>query len=288
MARQTLEQWIFEVLTDDDKEGKCTALALVHKVGVRDQEIHVKQLGSRQWDAKDLAKFFRDKAENHASEIPGVQSYVLLAFYNNRSEAQAQRPMLVNGEAEFSGLATEGPTEKGLLQQMMRHTEATLQISGRQSAMLFETMSRTMTELANSNHRLMVENREATEVVRDAVLQLATNREKSEMERLQFERATAERSKWMGLLPAAINGITGKEIIPQATADTQLLETIAESLDEEGIMKLANSGAIKPEIIPLIMKRFTQIIQRKREAISLHREALNGTDPEDDAAGGLQ
>jgi hypothetical protein len=108
------------------------------------------------------------------------------------------------------------------------------------------------------------------------------------MERLQYERATGERAKWMGLLPAAINGITGKEIIPQGTADTQLLETIAESLDEEGILKLANSGAIKPEIIPLIMKRFTQIIQRKREAITLHKQALNGMDPEEDASGGLQ
>lgn len=279
-GRQTTDQWIRDALLDTEKDGDCTAISLIHMVGTREQEIYTMKLGGRANDPKELAQIFRTKAENHAAEIPGSQTFNLLAFYANRAEPQARKPFMITGEATEQGqLVTEGPTGSGIVQQCMRHNEVHTQIALRHTAAMIEASSRMLDRLASHNEKLMSQNQEAMDIVKEVMIARVTDQRDHQMKTLQFERDTQERQKWLSYGPALINGLLNREVFPQATADTALIETIIESLSEEDIMKLASSGIIKPEIWGPLAQRMRHSLERKRKAHEMHAEMSNGLDP---------
>jgi len=284
MARQTIQQWIHEALTDEHKPGKCTGLVLVHRVGVREQEIHKVNLGSRQWDTKELADMFRGKAENYAAELVGVQTFNLLAFYANDPEPQALKPFVINGQEDYGGLATEGPTKDGLLQQMMRHTEAERQIGAKQIQMLLQSAVDMTGMVSKENVALRSENREMFDLIKTLVMKDVENREQTRMRELQFQRDSAERAKWLGMAPSLINRLFGREIVPHAAEDTALIEGMAEKLTEADIQKLASAN-LSPEVWGPLAARMSGILEKRRIAGEQARAALNGADPETDATG---
>jgi hypothetical protein len=277
-GRQTIDQWIREALLDTEKDGDCTALSLIHMTGTRENEIHTMKLGGRAMDPKELAQIFRTKAENHAAEIPGTQTFNLLAFYANRPEPQARKPFTVVGEATDAGqLVTEGPTEKGIIQQTMRHNEAYTQITLRHTAAMIESSARMLDRMATHNEKLMKENHDALEIIKELTLGRITDQREHDLKRLQYERETAERQKWLSYGPALVNGLLNREIFPQATADTALIEAIIENISEDDIVKL--SSIIKPELWGPLAQRMKQSMERKRKAHETHRELTNGVDP---------
>ena len=103
------------------------------------------------------------------------------------------------------------------------------------------------------------------------------------MSKLQFERDTEERRKWLNFAPPLINTLLGRDIFPQSTADTPLVESIAESLTEADIMKLASS--LKPELWGPLAHRFHGALQKKQLEKQRTKNLLPPLDPEKDAAG---
>lgn len=285
MARQTLEQWIHEALTDEDKTKPCTAISLVHRQGGRELELHTTHIGTRQWDAKSLAKMFLSKAENYAAEIPGVQTFNLLAFYGG-TQWEAIKPFMINGQEELPGLGTEPATKDGFLAQSMRHTEAMTQMCLKQMAAMTGQICGMFEQVTRENMSLRKENQEAVLIVRDAIMKMTEGREEAMMKRLAFQRATEERKTWLSFGPALINSLLGREVFPQNTADTALIEAIANSLTEDDMQTLAASGVIKPHLLGPLSQRMAKVLERKRIAAGAAQEALAKIDPEEDAAGG--
>lgn len=281
MARQTRDQWIRDVLLDTTKDGECTAISLVHIVaGSGEREIFTLKIGGPQ-NPKELADLFWQKANDYAGEIPGVQTFNLLAFYANRHDCQARKPFVVQGEPVEQGqLATEAPTGSGIVQQSMRHNEAFVQITLRHTAAMIDASARMVERLATHNERLMEENRDAYGIVKEVMLAQVTSRNDHELKMLQFQRDSQERAKWLAYGPALINSLLNREVFPQATEDTSLIESIIESLTEDDISKLASSGIIKPEIWGPLAKRMTKSLAAKRKAHEEMRQLTNGVDPE--------
>lgn len=284
MARQTLEQWIFEALNDSDKGAKCSGLGLIHRVGVREQEIHAVDIGSRQWDTKELATLFKGKAENYAAELVGVQTFNLLAFYGGSKEPQAIKPFMVNGVEDYGGLATEGPTKDGLLQQMMRHTEAERQIGVKQVHGLIEMTMQLAQVVVKENLSLRTENRESFDLLKQMIMGQVENREAARLKELQFQRESQERQKWLSFAPAVVNRLFGREVVPESLEDTALIEGMAAKLTEDDIGKLAKAG-ISPEVWGPLAARMAGLLEKRRLAGEQARAAMNGTDPETDATG---
>lgn len=293
MAKHTVEKWIQEALTDTEKEGACTAMSLVHMIaGAGKQEIHtIKITAAKKWTAKDLHSVFRGKAEGFAAELPGVQTFALLAFYDNRSEPEAKKPFTIQGEQDFGGTGgTEGPNTAGMLAQGMRHSEAVIQMSFRQSAMLFEIMRGALQELGQTNRQLMVENRDAYTIVQKIMLEQGDRRHVHNLELLEKQNAQQQKKMLMALAPPLINTLTGKEVFPQATSDTALLDAIGDRLDETTVRQLAASGVIPQDIMGLLMARFGERLKKKREAqveasdIIREEGGVSEVDEEDEAA----
>jgi hypothetical protein len=266
-----LEDWILEALTDDQKEG-CRQLSLVHVLGTPGGIIHdeidvVRLSPATSNDPNVIGARFRHKAQVYAQELIGVQSFMILAFYGASKDPQAKHPFMVNGETSFQGLATEGPTETGQKQQNMRLTEAIVQGSFRQNAMTFDMMIRTFDAITRVNATLQSQLAQSFEVLfEERTARLADN---NEFRLKENDRKLIE--KMIDLAPSLINNMTGKDIFPQSSADSALINAIADELTPEKVQAL--QAVVPPKLWPLIAKRFEehlkkQIEQAKAPAVS--------------------
>lgn len=281
MAKQTLDQWIREALLDDTKEGKCTRFALVHIQGNgQTSEVFNVKLNDKPWDPKELAEMFRQKAQNHAGELAGNQTFNLLAFYADRNEHQAHRPFTIMGwTVDDSHLMTEAPTKDGIVSQCMRHNEAVVQIALKHTAAMAQACMQMVQTVSDTNRHLQTQNNEMFDLLRQSAMAQVQNNNEHEMKKLEFQRASDERKKWLTFGPALINSFLGRDVFPQSTADTSLIDALCESLSEGDIEKLATSGIIKPELWGPLAKRMSSYLKNKNEASEHHRQLMNGKDP---------
>jgi hypothetical protein len=265
MAKQTIEQWMTEVLNEKRSDGaggeelECTQLALVHRVMDKKQEVFSTNLKGRQWNVKQLSEVFRAKAENFAAELNGTQMFNILAFYGNRTEHQALKAFHVIGQVELEGMSTEPPTKEGMFSQGMRHLEAAAQTYIKGTAHMMDLLIQHSKQLSNDNVALRRENTEQMSVVSDAILKVTEMKDTTVTKHLEFQRATKERQLLLSMAPPLVNSLFGKTVFPEASADTALLKTLASNLTEEEILKL--QGSMRPELWGLIAKRLTEIVR---------------------------
>ncbi len=286
--RKTLEQWIAEVIVDPDKE-KFSGFSLVHMQGTSQKEIHsYKWGGTGEIDAKHMASVFRGKAEAYCQDMPGVQQFQMLAFYSGKNEPEAFQPFTVNVQSDHSGLATEGPSEQGQIQQRMRHNEALIQQTYRKQEHLDNYTLRLLDAADRRNAALAHENMEAFNIVKEMLMERALNEHTRTMEQLAFSRATEERKKWLSFAPLLINTLLGDNIFPQSTEDTALIEGLANAVTEEHIHKLMGLGLPNELMGPLaarVMKAREK--KAKEEAATKQLPAYRGN-VEDDVTGGAE
>jgi hypothetical protein len=269
MAKQPLDSWIREALTDQDKEGECGAIALMHVSQGGDKEVHTVRFGAKQHDPSALGKLFRHKAEGYGSELTGVQQFCLCAFYKDpggqlRSEPEARHPFQINGELDYGGLATEGPNAAGLVSQAMRHNEVLAQTYVRGNSNVIDAQNTLIIQQNAIIGQLLQENHSALEVVKSVMVERMQDDHKFRMEQLQFQRSSGEREKWLKMLPAVVNGFFGREVLPIAAEDTAIVETMATQLTEGQLKAL--STQLPPELWGLIAQRMERFLREKREA----------------------
>lgn len=269
MARRTrnMETWITEVLADKEK-GECCAITLVHVHGVGTQkEIYSKKVAP-QMNLKDLVELFYNKADDYAQAAPGTnQTFALLAFYEGKTEPEGYYPFIRSVSLEGAGYigATEPPTPQGEKQQSMRHLESQMQLVMRQSMALFDAQNRFMQIMSETQARLMQENADAYQVVRDVMMQKITDDRKFLTEMQDKSQKAKERQMLLQYLPLLVNTLTGKEVFPQSNADTLLIEGIAENIDEKAIAKLLEADIIPPKLMGPLMDRVSKIMEKKEK-----------------------
>lgn len=262
MAKYPVEKWIEEAVKDPEK-GNASGFALCHCEGAMRKEVHsIKFGGQIQWTVKDLAKVFNSKAEEFAEPLAGSQLFELQVFYG-RDESEGTKNFRVTGALNLDGLGTEGPSEKGMLHQGMRHLEAATKMVFEKDALLFNTMSGVIKTLSDNYREATTELKDATKIVHELVQEKITADDERERKRLEYERSTAERSKWIGMVPPLANQLTGREIFPTETAKAALLDSIGDSLDESQIAALA--GILKPEQMALLSGIMADRVKRLNE-----------------------
>ncbi len=300
MSRQTLESWLLEAVSDTEKDPghtepgkepdtKCYRIVMSHVNGTAKTEVHPVTFGSRIWTPAELAKLFRGKAESYAQDLDGDQLFMLYAFYGNNPEPQASHPYRVDEQRESGGINTHGPSDKGLIAHAMSQSATSVAQANRQSQFCFQALQGMTQMLADQNVALRKENNEVMAVFKQMIIEKAADDNAARMAQLSYERSTGERKKWLGFLPALVNTVIGREIFPQSTADTALIEMIAEKLGEEDIAKVA--GVVPPELMGPLMARAGEYMAKKRkekEEAEKINNLLPAATPEEDAMGGIQ
>lgn len=267
-TKQTLAEWIKEAMNDADKLSleteevkKCTGFSLVHLAsGVHEKEIHSVRLGSKAHSAEELGRLFMHKAESYCQELPGVQLFTLLAFYNNETTPAARHPFRIQGEIAYEGTGTEAPTAMGLTQQQMRHTEGLVSGSFRQNAMTFEVLLELTREQAMEARTTRKENTELVNMMKELMMQ---NLQLQYSNSMQLATRN-DISKLIGMAPALVNSIAGKEVFPTSSADTAIMEALAQSMTPDQVRQFA--AALPPQVMPHVMNRITEILKSKMES----------------------
>lgn len=295
--RQSLESWINECMTDVEKEGKLRMFSLVHRVSnANGVEVHSTNLGSREYKAVDLANLFQAKADSFAQDLHGPQTFVLLAFWGDKIAPEAAHPLKAESLQDGLGASSEGPDETGMRMQKMRHTDMTHnQMFAKQQhlddyslALLKQSYEREKTR-DDYIAKLQQDNFEAFDIVKTFIQDKMMDDRKFKMEVLAFERSSNERAKWLGMAPGLANKLFGKEVFPQSTADTSLVEAILDALPEsqEELMKLMSALKLKPEVLAVLMSRGQEYFENKKKAKEeIARSLPAHEDPAKDAAGG--
>lgn len=267
MARIPLDKWIEQSLNDKHKDGPCTSLSVVHKEGSTEKEVHsiVLSEGSK-IDSKELAELFHRKAEQHVQELPGSQLFFVYARYGGRIEPEARLPFRVSGSMELTHGETEAPTAEGQRAQAMRQNEFGHQFWAKQIIEVFGVMQKNMTSMAHHNEMLTRENRDYVEVFKNVIFEQARNNHTYEMEKLKFLQQSQLIENALKLGPAILNTLTGKEIVPQSTADTALLEAMIENMTPEQAQDVVSRLNLPQSVIALLMARAKDHWEKKLNA----------------------
>jgi hypothetical protein len=289
--RKTLDKWIEEAIKDEEKEGGISQLALVHMVGQQQEELHTTKFSSgKSWTARQLAEMFRDRALTYCQDLPGNHTFCLFAFYGGRSEPEAKHPFMIHSQADSAMISgTEPPTPEGRMMQSMRQSDNIFNQVYRRQQTLDDFSLRFMAVQNDFLEKTLQDNREMFTIMKDMMANAALNQHQHRMEEMKYERSTEERKKFITFLPALVNTILGKEVFPQSTEDTALIESIADSLTEEDVAKVAS--VVKPEMLGPLMARVEKALVKKRQAaekdVELRRltSGVGGRNPEADAAG---
>lgn len=295
ITKKPMDVWIREAMTDPDKDAEITSIVLVHMVGGTPKPIHKIQFGKgKSYQPDTMASVFRGNAESVCQALSNTQIFQLMAFYGNRSEPEKFMSFSMPGGADMDETTSEPPTEDGQRRQMMRWDNNLLTQVYRRQNMLDETFIKVLQQqnqmVAMQNERirgLMEENMEAVAIVKQIMVEQETKTHEHRMSELEYHRKTQEREKLLKMAPPLINRITGREVFPQATEDSAIIEAVAEHLPMEKVMELA--GSLPPEVVGMLMSRFSQAIEKKqKEAEERKRLAASGVnhpDPEADAGG---
>ena len=273
MARKPLEHWLRLALNDPDK-ARIKAIGLVHMEGTSQKELHtIKFAEGRTYKIEDLANLLRDRATLYCQDIPGVQTFQALAFYDDSEEPQDFQPFIVSGQTDNHGLSTEPPTKEGQTMQEMRHREVLTQAMMRERAQLLENFTKPMEMTLKLVDRLSdrLAKSEATEVealmaLKSVLVENTAEQTAAELKLAEYHRKTEERKILFRLGGPILNRITGREIVPQSTEPDML----------SGLQSI-----LPPEIAGLVSHRMKKALEAKREAKEL--AAKVGDETEEDA-----
>jgi hypothetical protein len=280
---KTLRAWIDEALTDTEKDGTISGLALMYKKPEGgSKEVHAVKLGGKTWDAEKLSDLFIGKAESYAQDLPGIQRFEILAFYKSRHEAEASHNFIVvDGEVSQGGASRqikESPDATGLTAQLMRHLEK----KDERLTAIVETFA-TITlqvhqKMVEEAQNLRTEVNDAYQIVREMTLREKTGEHEMRMKELQMARDTKDRETLFRIMPALVNTASGKEIFPQGVEDTSIIESMAEKVSADQIKQLVALGALSQEVAaPLILRleRYHKEKQKVNEGVKQLPEAKN-------------
>lgn len=284
-GRNPIAEWLRFAINDPEliTVSPCTMLALVRTDKGVEEEVYSSTLEGSKWTPEELADKFYQIAKENCKDEPGVEHrYRMLAFYGN-NEPKSHKGFALSPYGETVDYLNEAPDNRGAQAQGMRLLETMAQGT-------FAILKHTTAQIAAENSELRKENRDMFGVMKEMMIEMANNAHRVRMEEMAYDRATSERKILMGFAPALINNLLGKDIFPQSTSDTALINTIADNITEEQIQKLANSAEGLPATVwgPLAMRIHTAMKEKRelKDKIKVNLKLVQGSkNPEDDAAG---
>jgi hypothetical protein len=113
------------------------------------------------------------------------------------------------------------------------------------------------------NKALRLENMQAFMIVKDLMMKQVSENHAQRMEEMKYGRDSEERQKWLGLAPALANNVLGKNIFPQSTEDTSIVEAIANHFMTTGADVSTLASSLPPHLQAVLMSRLARFAEEK-------------------------
>lgn len=281
--RLTLAGFIDQCIADA-AEGDTTVnmFALVHIIGQSEDEVYTTKYNGSKTSA-ELGNTFQKRANYRAQDGDGIQTFALLAFYGDSTTPNAKHPFIVNS-LELNaprGIATEGPTSTGQVQQGMRHAEMVVQQAYKAQHELNNSYQAQIRLLTQDAHNLRQENMDLANMAKDMMVKMAAMRHEEELAKINAARAAAREQQLMAMIPPLANQLSGKQVFPESNADGALFKAIAQHLIAAPpgvVMQLMGNLNLPSELGAALMSRITQL-QEEAAKVALE-QAQNPADDE--------
>ena len=290
-----LGQWIREALSPDPERGLCLAIGVLYnKPGGGTREVKTIRLSGKTWEPSQLADLIQGTVETYAQDFGGLSSFEVTCFYGkegtNGEVGDHHSITVMEGELQQGGRGrsvketNDGP---GLVAQAMRHVEKSYELLVNLVQTGAVTNLQREQAMAAREESLRKEVNDAYGIVREMMMKEAEKSHEQKMREMQFAESTSTKKKLMEYIPALVNTASGKEVFPQSTADTALIEALAERVPPEVIQQLAGTGLVPAEVMGPLMARFNEILRKKQaEAEAVKQLPPSSADPREDATGG--
>lgn len=267
LDRKKLEKFLRRQLTTTVDENPVCRITLRHAMGgnkaatVLDLEVNPHD------SAVELTSRFEEAANDDAEGLGGLQSYVLSSYFTAIPDKIRERfsfKLSVQSEDDDSIDQTEAPTERGIVQQLMRHNEANARVMTMGMAEVVRQQNRMIERLASQNDALMDKHHNVLELTESLLAAQST----MELEKMKvtsrIAREDAAIEKLLVLAPAIVNRLGGKKMLPEkATPEAVMVMDFVKSLRPDQM------GEILQKLDPqqqLLVMELIQAQQAREEA----------------------
>jgi hypothetical protein len=276
VPKKQFEAWMRHQIFVDTDGGPCTKFVVKHvtgasKVGniVMSLDVPQGEWSSDDW-IRDNILMIEQTTSSDAMGSGGTQSYIVQSFHGESKDKSSGRFMLKmqgDPDADDDEVSTEPATGKGLLAQMMRHTEAMMRTSSLSQATIMNAMQRTLAQQSQTIEKLVDEkfNNIAT------VETLLSQKNERDIETMKAQKSFEMKEKAFDTLRLVAPTIMNKLITsgnPKNVASAQAvssrdmqLASLADTISEEQLMKLQT--VFTTDQLLLFVDVFTQIKQQQ-------------------------
>lgn len=221
-----------------------------------------------------------ESAQHDADDMKaGVQTYGIFAYYTKDERYVPRKLFRVAAQEDFEpeGGPSEPPTEKGLLQQLMRHNEINSKNSLVAMGYIIQTFQKDLADRRSNEKRYFDQQLELVALTNELINEGHKRRQdekKADME-MSILEGTFEHLKI--LLPIIANKLMGKEIFPaKMDRELYLMASLFETLTEQQQNDLRNM--LSPQQLSMLAEFLGMYEERKHKLI--------GGKPEDQEANG--
>jgi len=278
--KQTVDQWVQSVITEEIEGKKCHAIALLHLKGVggATEEITTKPVEGTV-DVTEVANFLIGRAEGFSQDLPGLQTFKLIAFYGSNEPRNPFHFTTSDGNVTSRTeimMSAHEPTPTGLLGQLMKHNEM-LVSQNNQLVTANMTMANGIVAMCFGDKGVVQASirsqLEAVEVVKDAMLDMHRQRRELVLEEHKAAQDLQTRKAVIDALPTIVNRFTGREVFSEKDNRAKILELLALKISPKDIEFLVSIGKLTKEEAVILSAQFAAIVEEKRKEIEAFRMA---------------
>lgn len=281
--RKKLAQWLRQQMQSMETEIPCVRMVLKHALATGKTGQVAQYPITPSTDPDSLGLEIVDAATTDAEGLGELQRYSVCAYYKgNEDEVKSRfsfRIHIAKDEDDSSGLS-ESPDSKGLTSQMMRHTEAMMRSSTIANAETARILLRTVERQAETIETLSGKHIAMLETMEE-VMGAKDERELKKLELVaKMKRDEAIIDKLNVLLPAVVNRLGGKKLLPEkATPSEMMVGQLLGSLTPDQFQTL--SGTFRPDQMMIVMELYDTFKQRHEadQKAKEAKEAENGAAP---------
>jgi hypothetical protein len=270
--RHTVDSWV-EATIGEVIDGKgCSAISLLHLKGIggASEEVTTRPIEGTV-NPHDLAENLIGRAEGFSQDLPGLNTFKLIAFYGSNEAHNPFHFTTSDGSLMSRSetvMSAHEPTPTGVLGQQMKHIEALIAQNNQLVTANMTTANAIITMCFGPSGlvRESIQSQlEAVAVVKDAMLDMHRERKALIIEESKAAQDLQMRKAVIDFIPKIANRLTGREIIDEKSNRAEILEMIAEKISPQDLDLFVAMGKITKEQALVLSAQFAAIVEEKRK-----------------------
>lgn len=262
-----LEKWMERQITTPREGDKLKAFALVHNTTAGSDELELIAVPPKADESfiTTAIELFHESVTVQSDATPGVQEFAVLAIYNVREPFFFKFRHVNTKNKESIGGATEPANATGIMQMLMRHTEAKERMLLGTIEALMERFENTIRSQGETIDSLLEDRIGSMKVIEELMSQRHTRELETKRENAKIEVMGELADRVMAILPIAVSKLLKKA---NGNNDTQMEDAKADALlasitTEQFEQLLSPSSGLKDEQKALLVNMLKDYKERK-------------------------